>query len=74
MAIRGLNIYLLKDAALDPTSSINFEAATGLESLSGPGIGPWHLVIRQGDEKYPDWAYLFQDLVDLDLIGKTRSV
>lgn len=74
MAIRGLNIYLLKGDALDPTSSINFEAATDLESLSGPGIGPWHLVIRQGDEKYPDWAYLFQDFVNLDLIGKTRSL
>jgi uncharacterized protein (TIGR04141 family) len=74
MAIRGLSIYLLKETVLDPMTCINFEAATELDTIPGPGVEPWHLAIRQGDERYPDWASFFEGLVDLDLIGKTKSV
>jgi uncharacterized protein (TIGR04141 family) len=74
MAIRGLSIYLLKETVQDPTACINFENATELETLAIPGTGPWHLAIRHGKEDYPDWAYFFSGLVDLDLIGKTKSV
>ena len=74
MAIHGLTIYLLKEEVLDPTESINFEVATGLESLSFPGVEPWPLAIRQGEERYPDWALFFQNFLDLDVFGKTHSI
>ncbi|HEX3130025.1 MAG TPA: TIGR04141 family sporadically distributed protein [Thermoanaerobaculia bacterium] len=74
MAIRGLTIYLLKDSITDPASAVNFEAATDIENISGPGIGPWTLVIRRGEDRYPDWAFFFEGLIDLAAIGKTHSV
>ena len=72
MAIRGLSIYLFKEAIHDPSACINFDAVSELETLSRPGLEPWYLADTTWRREISRLGLFLADLVNIDLIGKTK--
>ncbi len=69
-----LNIFLVKDKYSKPDEIIKANSCRNPINIPISGYGNGLLYIKHSPEKYPKWASMFREVVDINLIGKTTNV
>lgn len=72
--VNPLNIFLIKEKYKQRDHIIKENACSDPFEVPISGLDKGYLYIKRGQGKYPKWSSLFQEIIDIKLIGKTTNV
>ena len=69
-----LTVFLVKPGIDTFEEIVQEDKCSKCLKFNVPGLGLTHLYIKAGQRKFPKWSSLFQEVIEIDEIGRTNGV